>query len=285
MRLQSMDYFCCPACNGSFELSTEKVLEAEVIQGVLKCCECKRYFEINNGLPNLNFPESLEPSDLKQQMAYDRHPQWYDLRNRLDNLKVGAWEYAFMENRGMHQLINCLELRKNTSVLETGTGTGRYLPGIANQIGKEGQLHGSDISAGMLKVAQRKMKAKGIQAELVQANASYLPYRTAAFHTVFHNGGLDTFADKKRAIEEMHRVAKSGSKIVVCDEGLAPGKEKTLMGRWILKRHKIYASKPPVELVPDNTEDLKVHWLWHGLCWVVEFKKRLNLHQVTSIVM
>ena len=97
MRLQSVDYLCCPACNGTLELSTEKVLEAEVIRGTLECCQCKRCFDITDGLPNLIFPERLEESDRREQINYDRHPQIYELRMRWFGLKFGIWEIAFMQ--------------------------------------------------------------------------------------------------------------------------------------------------------------------------------------------
>jgi ubiquinone/menaquinone biosynthesis C-methylase UbiE len=274
MRLQLMDYLCCPACNSSLKLSIKKELDTEVIQGVLECCECKRCFEITDGLPNLNFPERLESSDLDEQMFYDHGAQIYDLRMRWSGLKLGIWEAAFRQTRSRQRLVNLLELRKGASVLDTGTGTGIALLSIAKRIGREGQVHGSDISSGMLKVAQKKTKAKRLQADLLQANASYLPYRTAVFDAALHIGGLNTFADKKRAIDEMVRVVKPGSKVVICDEGLAPGKEKTLRGRLILKRDRLYACKPPIELIPDGVEDPKVYWTWHDFYWVVEFRKK-----------
>ena len=101
-----------------------------------------------------------------------------------------------------------------------------------------------DISSGILNVARRKMKTKGVQVTLIQGNASYLPYRTSMFDAVLHLGALNDFGEKRRAIEEMHRVAKPGSKIVICDEGLAPGKEKTLWGKWILMFIPLFDSKP-----------------------------------------
>ena len=65
MRLDSMDYFCCPACNGKLRLTIEKQKGADVIQGELECLDSNRRFEIKNGLPNLNFPEVLCASDLR----------------------------------------------------------------------------------------------------------------------------------------------------------------------------------------------------------------------------
>lgn len=37
---------------------------------------------------------------------------------------------------------------------------------------------------------------------------------------------MNVIGDKECAIKEMYRVAKPGAKIIIGDEGLAPGKEK-----------------------------------------------------------
>jgi ubiquinone/menaquinone biosynthesis C-methylase UbiE len=275
MRLPSIDYLCCPACNGTFDLDIKKQLEAEVVQGILECRECKRCFNITEGLPNLNFPKNLEASDLSAQMYHDQNAQSYDRDNRWALFCLGIWEFALMEDRCRKSVINKLELKKDATVLETGVGTGSNLQVIAKQIGGGGQLYGSDISSEIVKVARRKMEAKVIRAEFTQANASYLPYRTGTFDAVLQIGGMNQFGDKKRAIEEMHRVAVPGAKIVICDEGLASGKEKTWMGRRILKRDPegLFTTKPPIELLPDKIKDLKVSWIWHDFFWVVEFRK------------
>jgi ubiquinone/menaquinone biosynthesis C-methylase UbiE len=126
----------------------------------------------------------------------------------------------------------------------------------------------------MLERAVNKMKAKGIQAELLLANASYLPYLTSSFDAVFHNGGLNTFADKKRAIEEMHRVAKPKGKIVICDEGILPEKQNTWLGKRLIKRESLYTSLPPAELVPPKSENLKSYYSDTGLSWIIEFNKQ-----------
>lgn len=273
MRIDSMDYLCCPACNGELRLTIEKQTESEVVQGILDCLGCERRFGIKDGLPNLIFPETLEESDFKNLIYHDKHPE-YDPREWL--FCLGIWEFALWETRARQKLINKLELKKNASVLETGAGNGSNLPIIADQIGKDGRLDGMDVSYRSLKVARIEMKTKGIQVELIQGNASCLPYRTAKFDAVLHVGALNNFGDKKRAIEEMHRVAKPGSKIVICDEGLDPSRHKTFFGRWILKRDPAsFANKPPVELVPIGVENLKVYWVWQRTFWVIEFRKEL----------
>lgn len=231
MQLNSVDYLCCPACNGGFRLFAEKQIGTEVVQGALECSECRRRFEIRNIFPNLKFPENLKKLDLNSEIWHNQHAEQFDKNNRRWFFYLGIMGSALWETRARCQLINKLELKKGDVVLETGVGTGSNLPIIYRKIGKEGQLDGMDISSGILEVAQRKMKAKGIRVELVQANASYLPYKTAKFDEVLHVGAINQFGDKKRAIKEMHRVAKPGAKVVICDEGLSPGKEETWHGK------------------------------------------------------
>ena len=93
------------------------------------------------------------------------------------------------------------------------------------------------------------------------------------FDAVLHFGGINTFGEKERAIAEMVRVAKPGAKIVIGDEGLAPGKEKTWFGRRLLKMNTLFANKPPVDLLPENVEDFNLRWIWRGTFYVMDFRK------------
>lgn len=276
MRLDSTNYLCCPSCTGELLLEIETQTENEVVQGFLKCPKCRKDYRIEDGLPSLMFPEVLDDIDFTQKEWHDKYARQYDQMNREWNRKLMLWA-GLWETQAKRQVVNRLELKKDSSVLETGAGTGINLPIIADQIGIQGQLHGMDISAGMLQAARQKMNAKGINIELVQGNASYLPYKTGKFDAVLHAGALNEFIDKKRAIHEMHRVAKPGGKIVIFDEGLAPDKRDTWHGRRILKlAGDQFNHAPPEDLIPKNIEDLKVYWVWQKTHWIIEFRKKRN---------
>jgi len=45
-----------------------------------------------------------------------------------------------------------------------------------------------------------------------------LPFADNTFDIVFHNGGINFFNDKALAMNEMLRVAKPGSKLLIADE-------------------------------------------------------------------
>lgn len=59
---------------------------------------------------------------------------------------------------------------------------------------------------------------KGWPVELFLGNAEALPYRDNSFESVFHVGGINFFNDKRKAIEEMIRIAKPGARILIADE-------------------------------------------------------------------
>lgn len=53
---------------------------------------------------------------------------------------------------------------------------------------------------------------------LVNCCAEDLPFKNNSFDIVFHVGGINFFNDKKKAVEEMLRVAKNGAKLLIADE-------------------------------------------------------------------
>ena len=111
-----------------------------------------------------------------------------------------------------------LEWRNNISVLYVSIGTGTDLSYLPQGIDlKTIDMVGADISMGMLKRCKKKWQKK-TNLTLVQCPAEELPFADNTFDIVFHNGAINFFNDKARAMSEMLRVAKAGSKILVADE-------------------------------------------------------------------
>jgi ubiquinone/menaquinone biosynthesis C-methylase UbiE len=132
----------------------------------------------------------------------------------------------------------------------------KYLP-------EKAFYYGLDISMGMLMKCRKNMTRWKREIELFQGNAEFLPFKEETFDSVFHVGGINFFNDRKRAIEEMIRVAKPGAKIAIADE-----MEKTIVKQYekmpIAKKYynlsKIDKSRlvAPVDLVPVDMKDIKV---------------------------
>lgn len=156
-------------------------------------------------------------------------------------------------------LVERLGLKYGDTVLEVSIGTGANLPFISKKIGPEGKIYGIDISEGMLKRCRMNAFKEKIMVELKLGNASRLPYKDNMFDAVLSFGGINFFSKKKKAIDEMVRVAKPGAKMVLGDEVFP-----------LLK-----ASEPPTKLLPKNVTGIKLGYeKVLAKFWVLEFRKK-----------
>jgi len=257
LRKNSLDFLCCPNCHGDLTLNNEGTNVDEVTSGSLLCQECKKEYKIERGIPDFVLPEYLNEKDKKWMLEYDSMARSYDLLMTLiiPTLSIG------LEPFERYKWTKKLQIKSESHVLDVSTGTGKNLPLISRQIGSNGKIAAMDISNGMLNYAQMKMKRrKWKNIELHRANASYLPYKNNTFDAVMHVGGINTFGQRKKALHEMTRVAKTNAKIIIIDEGLAPEKQKTLLGKFQLRTNRLYFCQPPTKLIPHNTKNVQVTW-------------------------
>lgn len=257
MRKDLLPLLCCPLCHGSLKLTSQGSSNDVVSTGLFECNLCDRTYGIMNGIPDFLLAEKLSEQDKRWMHAYDRMALSYDIimgyLSPFFSIGVEPFERYSWAKR--------LRLGKGASVLDISTGTGRNLPFIRSQIGSKGKLIAMDISSGMLAYAKMKIdKKKWLNVELQRANASHLPYNENSFDAVMHVGGVNTFGDKGKALNEMVRVAKHHSKIVIVDEGLSQKRQRTLFGKFLITTNALYKSKPPTELLPKNVENLGTSW-------------------------
>jgi ubiquinone/menaquinone biosynthesis C-methylase UbiE len=98
-------------------------------------------------------------------------------------------------------------------------GTGADLPYLAEQVDLRSiEWIGLDLSRGMLRRCQARLRSLGGTAMLVQANAECLPLADRSFDVVLQVGGINFFDHPAAATEEMVRVAKEGARILIADE-------------------------------------------------------------------
>jgi ubiquinone/menaquinone biosynthesis C-methylase UbiE len=248
-------FLCCPACHGELSLDEKTVSHREIVTGFLKCKACDREYKIEDRIPDFLLTDRLEERDRRWMQEYDRMARTYDLVmcHLLPFFSLG------LEPLERNRWVKRLQIQRGDMVLDVSTGTGRNIPFIASRIGKEGKLFAMDISRVVLDYAKRKVK-QGWSVEFQRANAAYLPYKSGVFDAVMHVGGINTFGEKRKALQEMVRVAKPEGKIVIVDEGLAPGKEKSFIGGFLLRLNRLYWCKPPIDLLPGETKNLQVDW-------------------------
>jgi ubiquinone/menaquinone biosynthesis C-methylase UbiE len=164
------------------------------------------------------------------------------------------------------EVLSNIELKDGSAVLETGMGAGENLQWIHKK-GKNQRFFGVDIQKQMMTKCMKNLKKWNIIAELFRADAEQLPFRSGKFDVVFHLGAINLFADKKKAIDEMIRVARPGSRIVIADETEKAGR---LFNLFTGKKEKII---PPVDLIPSDMLNTSMEIIWRGYGYIIKFTK------------
>jgi SAM-dependent methyltransferase len=256
VNLASTEYLRCPTCAG-------KIAPAP---GTLCCIQCRRSFPFDNGIPVLLEQNSAAVHE--HITALDVEMARYPLVLVVIALLARVWLPA--ERR---RLIGHIGLCPGGMVLDHCTALGRNLPALASAIGPSGKLVAMDLSRTMVQETRRFARRKNMTVDIHQADALNLPYADACFDAVVHYGAINQFADHQRqVIDEIVRVTKSGGIIVILDEGIEPGKGTTWWAKLLTWRNDLFASRPPLELLPKGVEP-QVEWVLRGLFYRIVFRK------------
>lgn len=110
-------------------------------------------------------------------------------------------------------VIDEARLSPDASVLDVASGTGE--PGLtAAALVPDGRVALTDISAGMLHVAQEKAAARGLSnVSFAVCPAVELPFDDETFDAVLCRFGFLYFPEQRTALREMIRTAKQGARI------------------------------------------------------------------------
>jgi ubiquinone/menaquinone biosynthesis C-methylase UbiE len=202
---------------------------------------------------------SLTGNNEKYQKMYDRFAGYYDFATKLYALLKGG-----SERKRVMQYLQYLNINNHDKVIEISIGTGRNI----KYLNSNAEYYGVDISTGMLKKCQRKMKRLKREIILLQAEAEYLPIKDATFDVVFSAGGFNFFNDPGKAVNEMLRIAKSGAKLLIYDETEA-FRLKHIKNDF----YKGIEIKNPVGYLPDFCRDIEYKEICDGDLYILAFQK------------
>jgi ubiquinone/menaquinone biosynthesis C-methylase UbiE len=209
----------------------------------------------------LCFPEtvSLTGNNKNYQKMYDRFSGFYDLATK---------GYALFKNGNeksrLMQYLNLLNVKNGDKVIEISIGTGRNI----KYLNSAADYFGVDISLGMLKKCQQKMKRLNREITLIQAEAESIPLKDESFDVVFSAGGFNFFNDPGKAVNEMLRIAKSGVKILITDET-----EKLRLKYSKNEFYKANVVRQPAEYLPAFCKDIEYKEICEGDLYVLTFCK------------
>jgi len=268
MKRATFDILSCPKCHTRLELYCADHNADPCLTGNLYCKTCSTNYCIVNGIPHFIEPETLIGLDRNFSKMYDWFSWGYRAFSKL------AFTYIGMdEETGRREITDRLDPQVG-KVLEVSVGPGVNLPYLINRP-DVGEVFGLDISLGQLVQCQRFVAKQGWNVDLFLGNGEQLPFQDNSFNGVFHVGGINFFNDKKAAIGEMIRVAKSGARILIADETEkgAKGYEKFIPGFKNSFGSKRQLIVPPLDLVPSEMLETRVFDVWKGWLYCIEFRK------------
>ena len=218
----------------------------------------KKYSISQNIIHFLN-DVALTGNNLLYQKMYDKLSVFYDLITRFyAKIKSGNERNRLME------YLSLLKVSDADKVIEISIGTGRNI----KYLNPHATYYGVDISLGMLKQCYKNMKKINREITLIHAEAENLSLKEESFDVVFSAGGFNFFNDPGKAVNEMLRIAKSGTKILISDE--------TEKLRQKHKNNKFYKNneiKNPTEYLPDYCKNIEYKEICNGDLYALTFYK------------
>ncbi|MGA2143019.1 MAG: methyltransferase domain-containing protein [Brevinematales bacterium] len=252
-----MAFLCDPYTHGALSFNEDK-------SGLVNPASGKSYPVIKN-LPVLMDVSKLRGLNKKYAGSYNKFAYFYDIvQKMLHTVFYGG------EKRKRMQFLKYLNVRPKDMVLETSCGTG----GNFHYLTDSAVYHGLDISSGMLSVCLKNLNRWRRNAFLVQGEAENLPYRDSSFDVVFQYGGINYFNDRKKAIDEMIRVAKPGARLMIGDETeqVAEGL-KNLPGGGFYSNPDYGIIHAHLDLIPEGMTGIECNILFDGTIYCITFNK------------
>ena len=156
-------------------------------------------------------PYKATDSSKKQQVArmFNNIASKYDFLNHFLSMGIDKiWR---------KRVIKLLNHIPNPSILDVATGTGDLALLAHKRLGCK--VTGVDISIGMLEVAEKKIKERGVEesVKVVEGDSENLPFDDSFFDAVMVAFGDRNFENLSKGLIEMTRVLKPGGRMVVLE--------------------------------------------------------------------
>ncbi|MCI8210399.1 hypothetical protein AUC61_12705 [Pseudomonas sp. S25] len=258
--------YCCPVTHQPLHTHDGKLISA-----------CGHSYSLlssaqGNDIPVFVEADKLSGGDVISRAMYTQD----DSEGAYDNFLSWLFATFAQDERSFRlALIERLNIESGHRVLVTGCGLGDDLKYIYPLLGETGELFAQDLSDLMVAATSRRMASVVPQGRqnlyLSVSNASALPFPDGYFDSAYHFGGINLFSDIPGAIAEMNRVTKTGGRVLIGDEGVAPWLKNTEYGKAAIQNNGLWACDAPLEYVPSTAKDVSLSWTLGNCFYVIDF--------------
>lgn len=265
MKKKEAGVYICPDTLKELSLRIYDEDKGKIVSGEL-VSENGNVYPIKAGIPDLTFPSELPGSDADAMKYYNINADVYD-----EYLPLTFMTFSVDEFKVRNEMIDDLHLKPDYTVIEIGAGTGRDSELIAERLSPHGKFYVQDISLNILKKSFKKLNKFNVPIEHSVFNGCYIPFPDNYFDAVYHFGGLNTFSDIKRTLEEINRVTKINGRVVIGDESMPPWLRDTIFGKILMNSNPLYRFELPLEHLPVSARDVRLRWIIGGVFYVFDY--------------
>lgn len=132
----------------------------------------------------------------------------YELMNTILTLNIDRlWR---------RKAIALCQLKEGSQVLDLCCGTGQMVEYACKIVGKNTEVIGLDFNEAMISIGNKKLgtSLKEYKYRMIQGDILELPFENNTFDCITIAFGLRNIKDKRKALSEMHRVLKTGGKVI-----------------------------------------------------------------------
>jgi ubiquinone/menaquinone biosynthesis C-methylase UbiE len=267
MYIRNLGMYKCLETGGDITYDRDQALlrNEEIVDGYVFGGNNAKYI-IKNHIANFLLPRHLVGDAEFANSYYSKIAETYD-----ENLHITFDLYNEKEIDIRTRMIDLLNLKSESKVLEVSAGTGKDSEIIATRLGKKGGLWVLDITPAMLERAVSRLKNVEVPVEYIIGTACDLPFKDNSFDALYCFAGIGHFPDLKKGLQEMARVVKPGSRVVFCEKNVPAWLRNTTYGKILINNNPMFAYDVPLALIPIEARDLGIRWINGNVHYVVDY--------------
>lgn len=224
-------------------------------------------YPVTDGYPDLTFPRRPEERAATFRQFFNDTSDIYD-QFLGQTFKTHGEDETVTRN----YMIDRLNLKPDSKVLEVACGTGRDSELIAQRLGSGSEYALLDIAPAMLRRCEQRLQQFDIAKFFCVGSSGYLPFPDGYFDAVYCFAAMWYFPDPGRSLAEMTRVTKKGGKVVIADESMPVWLRDTYFSKVLANSNPKVLEDLPLKYIPVNARKVNIQWVIGGIFYLIDFE-------------